>query len=263
MTNSSNASCPAVYLALAERMAEASGAAIRPHFRQPIPVEEKADLSPVTVADREAEQAIRSLIESECPEHGVLGEEFGSDRLDAEYVWVLDPIDGTKSFIAGIPMFGTLIALFRDGVPILGVIDQPILQERWIGATGHGTKFNGQPVASRPCADLGDAILFATCPELFTGSDLTAFGHLRPVVKHARFGIDCYAVGMLASGFVDMVIEAGLETYDYGALIAVVQGAGGVITDWDGRPLGLDSDGRVIASGDARAHAQALQLLAT
>ena len=253
--------CPTEYVALAQRMADASGAIIRPYFRSGLAVEEKADLSPVTAADRESEAVMRTLIEAACPGHGVIGEEYGTERADAEFVWVLDPIDGTKSFITGVPMFGTLIALMRAGAPILGVIDQPILGERWIGATGHGTRFNGTPVRSRGCAALGDAVLFTTSPELYDQASMAAFERLRAGVKFACYGIDCYAAGLIASGHADLLSECGLETYDYCALIAVVSEAGGVITDWQGAPLDLDSDGRLIAAGDARAHAQALERL--
>lgn len=142
---------------------------IRPHFRSGIAIDDKADESPVTVADRDAETAMRRLIEAAFPDHGILGEEHGAVRLDAEFVWVLDPIDGTKAFISGVPVFGTLIALLQGGRPVLGVIDQPIARERWIGAVGRGTTLNGRPARARACADLGRATLFATAPDMFKG----------------------------------------------------------------------------------------------
>ncbi len=205
---------------------------------------------------------MRALITEAFPAHGILGEEYGTEREDAEFLWVLDPIDGTKSFISGVPLFGTLIALLRDGVPVLGVIDQPILQERWLGIAGVGTTLNGAPARTRTCPELADASLFATSPDMFQGADADAFARLAAGVRLVRHGADCYASGLLASGFVDLVVEASLAPYDYCALVPVIQGAGGIATDWDGQPLGLASDGRFAAAGDPAAHAQALARLA-
>src|SRR6266481_5865494 len=189
-------------IALADALADAAGAVIRPYFRQTIAVDDKADSSPVTIADREAEQAMRALIEARFPADGIFGEEFGTVRADAEFVWVLDPIDGTKSFISGIPLFGTLIALLHRGRPVLGIIDQPISQERWRGVA-----------------------------------------RLKAEVKLTRHGGDCYAYGLVASGFIDCVVEASLKPYDYCAMVLIIEGAGGIFTDWQGKPLGLASDG--------------------
>ena len=236
----------AAHLALAESLADAAGAVVRGYFRQKIVVDDKSDLTPVTVADREAEVAMRRLIEERFPTHGIIGEEHGWLRPDAEHVWVLDPIDGTKSFISGIPLFGTLIALTHRGRPVLGIIDQPILRERWLGAVGRATTLNGAAVRTRPCASLAAATLFATAPEImFKGADAEGFTRLRGAVKLARYGADCYAYAQLASGFIDLVVEGGLKPYDYCALVPVIEGAGGVITDWQGRPLGLASDVKV------------------
>ncbi len=234
---------------LAGRLADIAGAIARRYFRQPIDVDTKPDQTPVTVADREAEAAMRAAIERQFPADGILGEEFGVARANAARVWVLDPIDGTKSFIAGIPLFGILIALVEDGVPVLGVIDQPISLERWLGVAGEQTRKNGAPVRTRPCADLAAASLYATSPDMF-GAKRRAFERLKGAVKTARFGADCYAYGQLASGFIDLVVEADLKPYDYCALVPVVEGAGGAITDWRGNRLGLESDGRVVAAGD-------------
>jgi len=242
----------AAYLALAGELAERAGAIIRRHFREKIVVEQKPDRTPVTLADREAEQAMREAIEAHYPAHGIWGEEFGRIRPESDYTWVLDPIDGTKSFIAGVTLFGTLIALAFKGKPVLGVIDQPILRERWVGAIGYETKMNGKPVKTRACAALGEATLFASSPDMFEGAAAAAFERLRSSVRLTRFGADCYAYGLLAAGFVDLVVEAGMKPYDYCALVPVVEGAGGVITDWQGKALSLHSDGRVAASGDPR-----------
>jgi inositol-phosphate phosphatase/L-galactose 1-phosphate phosphatase/histidinol-phosphatase len=250
------------FLALAGDLADAAGAAIRPFFRQPIAVDDKADLSPVTIADRTAEAAMRRLIAARFPEHGIIGEEYGREREDAEFVWVLDPIDGTKSFISGVPLFGTLIALAHQGRPILGIIDQPISHERWIGAQGRPTTLNGAALRCRPCASLDAATVFATSPDMFRGDDAIAFSRVSATAKLTRFGADCYAYGLLAHGCIDLVIEASLKPYDFSAMLPIVEGAGGVATDWQGMPLTIMSDGRVLVAGDRHAHEQALRLLA-
>lgn len=256
------AACPAEYVALANRLADASGAVIRRYFRTPIPVDQKPDHSPVTVADREAEAAIRDLIEAAFPEHGIIGEEMPTRNEGADLTWVLDPIDGTASFITGKPVFGTLIALLNGETPILGVIDQPITGERWIGAVGHPTTMNGEMVRVRECADLAHAALDSTSPHMFQGSDASAFEALREKAGPVRYGSDCYAYAVLATGFVDLVVEAGMHLYDYAALVPVVEGAGGIITDWQGKALGPGSDGRVLAAGDSRVHEAARRILA-
>ncbi|HEX3952999.1 MAG TPA: histidinol-phosphatase [Stellaceae bacterium] len=252
----------APFLSLAVELADAAGEAIRPYFRQRIAVDDKPDLSPVTIADRNAELVMRRLIAARFPEHGIIGEEFGREREDAEFVWVLDPIDGTKSFISGVPLFGTLIALAQHGKPILGVIDQPISRERWLGASGRPTTFNGTAVHCRPCASLDKATVFATSPDMFPGDDAAAFGRVASAAKLVRFGADCYAYGLLALGHIDIVIEASLKPYDFSAMLPIVEGAGGVASDWRGEPLSIASDGRVLVAGDRLAHEQGLRLLA-
>ena len=242
-------------------MADVAGAVIRPYFRAPLAVDDKPDLSPVTAADRAAEAAMRAIIEKRFPDHGIVGEEFGRVREGAEFAWVLDPIDGTKSFISGVPLFGTLIALTRAGQPILGVIDQPISHERWLGAIGRPSTLNAAVVRCRACAGLGAATLFATAPDMFGGADAARFGRVAAAAKLTRFGADCYAYGLLAAGFVDLVLEASLKPYDFCAMVPIVEGAGGIATDWRGAELGLASDGRVLVAGDRRAHMSALALL--
>ncbi|MCA1940198.1 MAG: histidinol-phosphatase [Caenispirillum bisanense] len=258
----SSPAVPAELLALANRLADTSGAVIRQYFRTPVAVDDKSDASPVTIADRGAEEAIRAVLAEVVPDHGIIGEEFGRANEGAELVWVLDPIDGTKAFISGKPSFGTLIALLKDGRPWLGVIDQPITGERWIGAAGHGTTLAGKALKTRPCTDLAQATLYATAPEMFKGDDWTAFQRLYQSVKLPRYGSDCYAYGLLALGFVDLVCEADLKVYDWAAVVPVIEQAGGIVTDWQGRPLTPDSDGHVLAAGDARLHAAALERLA-
>ncbi len=250
------------FLSLALGLADAAGEVIRPYFRQPLTIDEKADLTPVTAADRAAEEAMRSLIERQFPRHGIIGEEFGRLREDAEFVWTLDPIDGTKSFISGVPLFGTLIALTRGKRPILGIIDQPISRERWVGVAGHATTLNGAEVRCRSCPALAAATLFATTPDMFEPGDAAAFARVSNTVKLTRFGADCYAYGLLATGFIDLVLEASLKPYDFCAMVPIVEGAGGLATDWCGADLDLVSDGRVLVAGDRCAHQAALSLLA-
>ena len=252
----------ATHLDLAHALADAAGAVQRRYFRTPVAVDSKPDESPVTIADREAEAAMRELLRAKAPGHGVFGEEYGVDAGDAEFVWVLDPIDGTKSFICGRPLFGTLVALLHHGRPILGVIDQAILGERWVGADSAPTTHNGRPVHVRPCAELGEAVLFVTSPRMFGSfAERAAYQRVEDAVRLPMFGGDCYAYGLLAMGFADLVVEAGLEPYDFMALVPIIHGAGGVVTDWNGDALTMRSDGRLVAAGDRRVHAAALELL--
>ncbi len=237
-------------IALAHALADAAGAAIRPFFRAPFAMESKADASPVTEADRAAELAIRSILDKERPADGIIGEEYGVTREGAARQWVLDPIDGTRSFIAGRPIFGTLIALMQDGWPILGLIDQPISGERWVGATGHPTLFNGAPARTRRCTDLDQAVLGSTGPQYFEGHTGEQFAILAGQCRDTVWGGDCYNYALLASGHMDIVVESGLKLHDIAALVPVIEGAGGTMCDWNGDPISDASDGRVIALGD-------------
>ena len=253
---------PAELVSLANRMADAVRPIAKRYFRTQVAIDDKVDASPVTIADREAETAMRALLTAEVPDHGVIGEEHGAVRGDADYVWVLDPIDGTKAFITGLPIFGTLIALLHRGKPVLGVIDQPILGERWLGVSGQATTFNGQPIKTRACPTLDQAYMYSTAPIMFPGAFEKRHEALTQQVKLFRWGGDCYAYGLLASGHVDLVVEASLKLYDFAALVPVVAGAGGLITDWQGKELDIDSDGSVIAAGDAAVHRAAIAALA-
>ncbi|NNC72650.1 MAG: histidinol-phosphatase [Sphingomonadaceae bacterium] len=241
-------------IALAHRLAAAAGEAIRPYFRAAFVQETKADSSAVTEADRAAEQAMRDILERERPEDGIVGEEFGSVREGASRQWVLDPIDGTQSFIAGRPIFGTLIGLMQQGWPLLGAIDQPIACERWIGATGRATLFNGAPAKTRRCKSIEGATVATTSPHCFSDDEADAYLRLLAAAygKHPwpLYGGDCYNYALLASGHVDIVVETGLKLHDFAALVAVVEGAGGQMCDWRGDPLSATSDGRVIALGE-------------
>jgi inositol-phosphate phosphatase / L-galactose 1-phosphate phosphatase / histidinol-phosphatase len=251
-------------IVLANRLAEAAGAAIRPYYRAGFGLESKADATPVTLADRAAETAIRAILEVERPHDGIIGEEYGTVRESAKRQWVIDPIDGTTSFVAGRPIFGTLIALMDSGWPLLGIIDQPILGERWCGAIGLPTLFNDAPARTRRCAALGDAILATTGPSYFSAAECDHFMALARKTAHRRliWGGDCYNYALLASGHIDIVVEAGLKLHDFAALIPVVENAGGMMCDWAGEPLSAASDGRVIALGDPARLEEVIEALA-
>ncbi len=213
----------------------------------------KADQSPVTLADRNAEQAMRTILAERCPDCGILGEEFGLERPSARLRWVLDPIDGTRAFITGRPTFGTLIALLDGDTPLIGIIDQPVTGERWIGAAGRSTTFTGNlggQVGTRACPDLGHAELSCTSPEML-GDDLPRWRRLAVQVRRTYWGGDCYAYGLLALGQIDVIVECDLKPWDWAALLPVVQGAGGSVTDWQGHPPSIGGDGRIIAVGDS------------
>jgi inositol-phosphate phosphatase / L-galactose 1-phosphate phosphatase / histidinol-phosphatase len=246
---------------LACRLADTAGRIAMSHFGTALDAEKKADASPVTIADRQAEAAMREMIEAEVPDHGIFGEEYGQVRTDAQYVWVLDPIDGTKSFVIGKPLFGTLIALLRDGKPVIGIIDCSALNERWLGVDGRPSTHNGNTIATRTCENLEDAWMASTSPGMFTGGTEAAFAKLKAATRQTVWGGDCHSYGLLASGNLDLVAEAGMNPYDYLALVPVIEGAGGMITDWNGAALGLSSDGTVLAAGDAAMHKAAVKLL--
>ena len=236
----------------AQKLADAAGEAIRPFFRAKFDQESKGDSTPVTEADRAAEAAMRAIIEAERPDDGIIGEEYGTRNEGASRQWVLDPIDGTTSFIAGRPIFGTLIALMQDGFPLIGIIDQPIGRERWLGVVGRPTLFNGKPAKSSRCRELKDAVLATTSPHLFDEHDAEHFMGLASKVASRKiiYGGDCYNYGLVASGHVDVVCEAGLKLHDFAALAPIVDGAGGMMCDWNGEPLHAESGGHVLAIGD-------------
>jgi inositol-phosphate phosphatase / L-galactose 1-phosphate phosphatase / histidinol-phosphatase len=248
-------------LRLAERLAEAAGAAIRPFFRAAYQSETKADSSPVTEADRAAEAAIRTILEKERPLDGIIGEEYGATRENAGRRWVIDPIDGTRSFMTGRPIFGTLIALIEEEAPIIGIIDQPILRERWVGARGRPTLFNGEVARTRNCGLLASAHLGTTSPYLFDSATRPGFERLAAAAGNLVLGGDCYSYGLVALGQLDLVVEAGLKLHDFAALVPVVEGAGGIVCDWSGNPVSAQSDGKLVTAGDRALIDQTLALL--
>ncbi len=248
------------------RIAEAAGDVILPHFRTPLAVENKAGeglYDPVTEADKAAELRIRALIAEAHPGDGILGEEFGAERLDAERVWIIDPIDGTRAFVSGVPLWGTLVGRVDNGRPALGLMAQPYIGEVFVGDGRHAEIRRGadvRPLRTRPAASLAHAVLMTTSPALFTGDDVAAFERVKARARLTRYGGDCYAYCMLAAGFVDLVVEAGLQTYDIAPLIPIVEGAGGVVTSWEG---GSAKDGgRVVAAASRALLDEALELLA-
>ena len=254
--------CPDEFVAFAHRLADAAAAVQRRWFRRDPPVTIKADGSPVTVADKETERALRALLATTYPGHGIVGEEEPPERADAEWVWVFDPIDGTKDFVSGKPVFGTLIALAHGGRPVLGVIDQAIVGDRWVGADGHGTAMNGRPVRARACAAIAEAIVSTSGPGDYAKAVDAELARVRRGARWLRFGADCGNYGLVAAGLMDLVADAGLDAHDFAALEAVVRNAGGRFTDWAGQPITLASNGRVLAAGDARVHAEALTRIA-
>jgi inositol-phosphate phosphatase/L-galactose 1-phosphate phosphatase/histidinol-phosphatase len=239
-------------IALALRLADAARDAILPWFRADMQSERKGDATPVTEADRAAEEAMRRILKAEAGPDAVHGEEFGASPGSTGRTWVLDPIDGTAGFLAGRAMFGTLIALVVEGWPVLGVIDQPVMKERWLGVSGRPTTLNGNPVRTRACRSLADATLATTGPHYFDDHEGGHFMALAAKTDHRRMvmGGDCYNYAMLASGHLDIVCEAGLKLHDYAALVPVVEGAGGTMCDWNGDPLHAGSTGHVLALGD-------------
>ena len=248
-----------------EELAVKSGAVILPFFRSLLSVVDKdigRRFDPVTEADRSAEIVIRNMIKAAFPSHGILGEEFGGENLDAQYVWIIDPIDGTRSFVCGIPLWGTLIGLMKDGHPVYGVMHQPYIEELFYGdgksaflkSAGGRTR-----LFTRPCESLADAYMMTTSPHLFGERDMQRYRAMETSVKLTRYGADCYAYMMLASGQIDLVVESGLQAYDIMPLIPIIEGAGGIVTTWEGSSV--SEGGSVIAAGDPRIHAEALHAL--
>jgi histidinol phosphatase-like enzyme (inositol monophosphatase family) len=258
------------FAAFVEKLGDIASDTILPFFRTALDADDKNPgglFDPVTEADHAAEAAMRRLIQETFPHHGIIGEEFGSVRSDAEYVWVLDPIDGTKSFIAGMPIWGSLIGLLHNGSPTYGMMVQPFTRERFIGDGGGALwrgpglhhKLTERKLTTRICDGIGTATLMTTCPLFFSEAKLISFRRVEAKMRLSRYGGDCYAFAMLAAGHVDCVIEADLQTYDIAPLIPIIEGAGGIVTDWDGASPTRGGD--IVACGDARMHEEVLRLL--
>lgn len=252
-------------LAFADTLADAARTAILPFFRAPHTVDNKSDkiFDPVTEADRACEQRMRQLIEAGFPDHAIYGEEFGEKPGSSGYQWILDPIDGTRAFVAGLPTWGVLIGLYYEGEPLVGVMDQPYLDERYRGfPSGAESTIRRatRPLKTRACATMKEATLSTTDPTLFRGLEAPAFERARNASKVVRYGFDCYAYCTLASGYMDCVIESGLKPFDIAALIPIVTGAGGGVCDWQGGDA--SQGGQVLAYGDTRIRDEALSLLA-
>jgi inositol-phosphate phosphatase / L-galactose 1-phosphate phosphatase / histidinol-phosphatase len=247
-------------LALAEQLADVARDIALRHFRTPLAVEHKGDGTPVTVADRDIEREMRRMIRAAFPHHAIRGEEFAPEG-SGEFTWVLDPIDGTKSFVTGYPLFGSLIALSQSGRAVLGVIEAPALRERWVGCEGRPTLFNGKAVRASQCRSIGEASVYTTTAETFDKEERRRFETLSARAALRRFGGDCYLYAMLAGGYCDLVVEVQMKPHDYMAVIPVVEGAGGMISDWRGAPLGTATDGRVVAAASEALWRQAVSVL--
>ena len=252
-------------LAVANALADAAAAQSMRYFRTPLAIIDKEDQSPVTLADRAAETAMREILAAQCAQDGIFGEEHGRGRLEAARLWVLEPIDGTRSFITGSPLWGTLIAVLEAGGGVrLGMVDMPVLGERWWGlsdATGRLALRNGRPVRTSEVRAIEQARIVTTSPDIFNAADWQAFDRLSRRCAMRRFGGDCYGYAQLAGGTIDLVVETDLQPYDYLGPAGLIEAAGGVITDWEGRPLGLESDGRVVAAATPELHRAALAAL--
>lgn len=248
--------------AFASALADEAGKIVTRYFRTDFAIDTKANETPVTIADRAVEEALRKMIEEHHPDDGILGEEFGPKESKSGYTWVLDPIDGTKSFTIGRPSFGTLIAYCKDWTPVLGVIDQPILKERWIGDS-QTTTFNGQKVTTANCTNIKEARIASTSPAQLTqqAGEQMLWQKIYQEGRYMIWGGDCYSYGLLANGWLDAVVETMLAPYDYAALTPIVNGAGGWMGDWNGKPLTLKSDGHTLAIGDARLKEAFIDLL--
>ena len=245
----------------AATMVDLSGELIRTHQQNPFDIEIKDDGSPVTSVDKAAEMSIRNIIAELHPDHGIIGEEYEPSAADSEFVWVIDPIDGTLPFLAGFPVFGTLIALLHNGTPVLGVIDMPMTRERWIGGSNLPSTHNGKPVRTRVCENLATASMSTSNPDFYDDASVPALKRMQRATRLSIYGGSCMAYGQIASGRIDVGIDVQFDVFDYLALVPIINGAGGIITDWNGDALDIKSGDRFIAAGDERTHAEALQVL--
>ncbi len=248
-------------LAFAHHLADASGAMLRVAALLSPEVGLKADASYVTNTDKAIELRLREMIQKAYPEHGIFGEEFGNVNIQSEFVWVLDPIDGTAAFVAGIPVYGTLIGLAQQGLPYVGIIDHPITNDRWAGVAGVMAERNGTPIRTRPCRSLKEALGTCSNPDFMNAEELVRFTKLRQQLQYVQYGGSCYAYGVLASGRTDLAIDSGLDSFDVIASIAILEGAGGSASDWNNKPISLGWSGQIVAAGDEHCRKMALDIL--
>lgn len=263
MSNATNSRHDDAHLAFAVALADRARAVMSLALAERPRIEIKPDSSYVTDTDKGIERALRAMIETAYPGHGILGEEYGAHNAGAEHVWVLDPIDGTAAFVAGLPVFGTLIALLRGGVPVIGIIDHLVTDDRWVGAAGRPTMRNGTVARTRSCPSLSQAMLSASNPDFFDPAERPTFERLRSRTQWRIYGGSCFSYGLLASGRTDLAIDTGLSIHDYAPYAPILAGAGGIITDWAGKPITIDSGRQVLAAGDPERHAEAVALLAS
>ena len=246
------------YRGFANELADQARQIALAYFRKPLDIESKSDNTPVSIADTSIESTLRDMINDVYPDHGILGEEYERQQSNSEFLWVIDPIDGTKSFVTGHPTFGCLIALLHNDRPVLGIIEMPALNERWVGIENEPVYFNASKATTSTNKTLSDSVTACTGVDFFNASELPVYNHISRQGKFRMFGGDCYNYGLLASGFVDVVMESDLKPFDYMALVPVIENAGGVITDWQGNPLTLESSGQILASANADLHQQCL-----
>ena len=249
------------FISFANILADKSADIIMKYFRYQFTIETKKDNSPVTIADKNSEEKIRELIKKKYPSHGILGEEFEETNIDSEFTWVIDPIDGTMSFIAGHKDFGTLIALLHNKKPVLGIINCPAHQERWIGVRNQPTTLNDNIIRTSKIQELKNSYVFTSGLYFEDQMFRTGFNKIIKKTKYHRLGGDCYMYGMLASGLIDIVIEDTLKAHDYMALIPVIEGAGGMITDKYNQEINLESDGSLIATANSKLHNKVFEIL--
>lgn len=257
----SNARVQANHIDLAVELANIARRLIEQHRRDQLGISLKPDRSLVTMMDMAIERALRATIKDRFPDHGIVGEELEWEKEEADFVWVLDPIDGTASFIAGMPVYGTLIALAHRGVPVLGIIDIPAIDARWIGIEGRPTRKNGTPCRVKPCSDLSLAMMSTSNPDFYSEVDRPALDLLRGRTNWRIYGAAALAYGLLADGGTDVALDTGLKVYDYAPFRPIIEGAGGVITDWHGNPITLKTGPRILAAGDARQHRDIVEML--
>ena len=251
------------YVVFAEQLANYSRAMLLIASKKAPKITIKEDSSYVTETDKAVEQKLREEIQNKFPDHGIIGEEFKDVNRNSDFVWILDPIDGTAAFVAGIPVYGTLIALAWKGMPFIGVIDHPLTDDRWVGVSNRISFMNGVPITTRSCKDMKKAYVTCSNPDFMSKNQFKQFIKLRDRVAYVQYGASCYAYGTLASGRSDFAVDAGLEAFDIFACAAVIQGAGGIVTNWIGDNLTFDMDGTVIAAGDRNQIKTVLELLNT